>query len=323
MKVSKYLVILVVVFTSCVENTITVRVNPDGYYQMRFKSSGDSTDVFNKDFTHPVPGSGWVRIIKMNVEEEDTIWTMTTDGYLSGQSQFTKDSLAIAPLHHQIDVQKEDGWISSRYLFNHMFSGRKAFTKYPILANALRTNTNLDSIRWLPESFEYICSKAINELQLKQKLELEPLFVERMKNHLHQYLIHVQEEELYNELKDNREKLIQRFFSPFLSQLPTDFTQEMAQCMEPYENELSTTLDLQDDSFGYILIMPGSLVSTNADTVMNDTLCWTFDLEKFLNDDLILEAESVIYSKTKLQKLILLSFVLLMILIGILWKRSK
>ncbi len=322
MSPGKYLLFLSLIFVSCVEHTITIRVHPDGFYEMQIETSGDSVDVFNEDFTHPSPDGTWMRSVKHSVEDGDTIWTMMTRGYLSGSTRFVQDTLSIAPVQHPMYVIKNDGWISTHYEFNQKIAGRKAFSKYPILADALRSNARLDSIRWLPEAMTYLTDKALQYLQTQGDLSLEPIFIDRIKHHFQNYFIHVQEEKLLIELEGNRQDFLHRILAPFLHDLPSDFISKMVSAMKPFEDELDVTMGLQDDEFEYILLMPGRLISTNADTVISDTIRWEFDLEDFLNDDLILNAETVIYSKTKLQKFILFLFITIIIVVMVVWRTS-
>ena len=39
---------------SCVENTITIHILPDGQTFLQIVSTGDSTDIIDDDFEHPV-----------------------------------------------------------------------------------------------------------------------------------------------------------------------------------------------------------------------------------------------------------------------------
>lgn len=323
MKNLKYFLILLFVTVSCVEHVITVRVHPDGHYTMQLTSSGDSTDVFDNDFPHPKPNEIWMKSVQSSVEENDTIWTMTTQGYLFGFTRFNEDSLSPAPLRYPVNLTKKEGWVSTRYIFSQIFSGRSAFSKYPILAEALRSNAKLDSIRWLPEALEYVCTQALHDIQKTQSIEIESALSERIQHHLQNYFIHVKEEKLFGELNRDHHAFLQNAMAPFLKKLPGEFIPTMSRAMEPYEAELKVTMGLQDDSFEYLVLMPGMMTHTNADTIMKDTLKWMFDLETFLNDDMTIEAESVIFSQTKLQKLIVLLVLSLLIFIGVMWKRSR
>jgi hypothetical protein len=72
--------------------------------------------------------------------------------------------------------------------------------------------------------------------------------------------------------------------------------------MKFYENHLTASLGLKDDSFFVKLLMPGEMYSTNALSMNQDTLVWKFGLDSLLNDNYLLSASSVKYSKKKIQK---------------------
>ena len=74
------------------------------------------------------------------------------------------------------------------------------------------------------------------------------------------------------------------------------------------------TGQLRDDQFKFYIFLPGASITTNADSISGDTLMWTFGLKEFLNDDYILHAESIIYSKKRIQTgiIILLGLVLIL-----------
>ena len=83
------------------------------------------------------------------------------------------------------------------------------------------------------------------------------------------------------------------------------------------------TGQLRDDQFKFHIFLPGVVITTNADSVSGDTLMWTFGLKEFLNDDYILHAESIIYSKKRIQIgiIILLGLVLIIAFFFIKFKR--
>ena len=58
------------------------------------------------------------------------------------------------------------------------------------------------------------------------------------------------------------------------------------------EDEFRTTLNLVDDDFQFSILLPGKLISSNADTIIADTLIWNYSVKDFLNDDLVLSAKS-------------------------------
>ena len=66
-----------------------------------------------------------------------------------------------------------------------------------------------------------------------------------------------------------------------------------------YEKEARITVDLIDDIFVFFVVLPGILVETNADSILNDTLLWRFSGVKFADNDFKLIAKSTIYHKSR------------------------
>ena len=60
--------------------------------------------------------------------------------------------------------------------------------------------------------------------------------------------------------------------------------------------------------------MPGQVVSTNSSSLNQDTLVWSFGLDSLLNNEFILQAESVIYDIENTEKIIILGVFILLIL---------
>ena len=86
-----------------------------------------------------------------------------------------------------------------------------------------------------------------------------------------------------------------------MADLPENFTQECMEAMAPYIDEANVTVNLNDDTFKFVGILPGVITRTNADSIFNDTLLWTFNYEDFLNDDYVIEAASIVYHPKKIQ----------------------
>ena len=71
-----------------------------------------------------------------------------------------------------------------------------------------------------------------------------------------------------------------------------DLYNDMDSIFKTLEDELYITLDLIDDNFSLQLILPGILEYTNADSLIGDTLFWSFHLENYMNNDYIFSASS-------------------------------
>lgn len=309
------LTMLVFLSGGCVETIISVRVLPDGHYTMQFHSKGDSSDVFNRDFPHP-EGPGWTQSVSSEQEDETIIWTVVTGGIRSGTGHFPDSSDSPVPLRHTIDVEKTDGWIATSYNLRYTYRGRSAYLKYPEFAKQA-TGVAHDSTKWIGEALHYIVSSALNDLQDNPLYTLSDQFLERLQNHSKGYFAHIQEEDLFEELDHT---FLRRAFRPFLKELPDGFVAALQKSMDPHEQELRLTSDLSDDEFTFNLFLPGTVTSANADTIVGDTLRWSFNLKEFVNDDYRIEASSIVYSPTRVQAVILI--VTAMVLLG-LWFLSR
>jgi hypothetical protein len=154
----------------------------------------------------------------------------------------------------------------------------------------------------------YCLQAGISDLQ--DRLPIKDLLKERILNHF-RGVFHKAEEEgdLFGIMdKENKQdlfalpkELIETNFRPFLADLPKNFTQECMDAMAPYIDEANVTVNLNDDTFKFVGILPGVITRTNADSIFNDTLLWIFNYEDFLNDDYIIEAASIIYHPKRIQ----------------------
>lgn len=305
-------------FTSCVETIINVRVHPDGRYSMHFTTKGDSSDVFNHDFPHPSGPSWGTRVIKEEGDEDD-VWTMSTQGILTGSYIFTSRNDSLTALQHPIEVEKKEGYFAARYTLRNVFTGRQVYRKYPSFGRSLQESDS-DSTRWLDEAFYYMCSQAIADLQNDPATAIDNNIAERVENHIRNTLARVSQKELFNELED-KQAFIDQMLQPFNRDLPPGFGKLLSHATDIYEEELRLTSDLQDDQFEYRVIMPGVISSTNADTITGDTLKWSFGLQQYLNDDYVISAASVVYSVQRIQTAVLIAAGLFLIILYLAYKR--
>jgi hypothetical protein len=303
-----------------VEHLITVRVLPDGRYTMKFVTRGDSTDVFNDDFPHPF-GSPWTTHIATEIMNEETTWIMETSGLLSGPVAFAAGESSPIQLAHPIDVKRTVGMLGTRYSVIQFFKGREVFRKYPKFGDSLG-NTEDDSTKWIGEALYYIGTTAINDLQEDSTTLLENILAERIENYIRGYVDRKNFTELYS-IGDSASLFVDDVLQPFLTQLPANYPAAYQDAVDRYSNEMKITGQLQDDQFKFHIFLPGVVISTNADSIAGDTLLWTFGLKDFLNDDYILEAESIVYSKKRIQFAIIVVTLLVLIIAVILIKFKR
>ena len=118
------------------------------------------------------------------------------------------------------------------------------------------------------------------------------------------------------------EKFIRSNFKPFDEILPSGFIDSSLIGMLPCIDEANTTINLNDDTFKLISTLPGRVFMSNADSVYNDTLLWSFDLKDFTNDSYTIEAASIIYYPKKIQKAILVGTILILFVLFLIAKRK-
>jgi len=310
----------------CVETLITVRVFPDGKYHMKFHAEGDKKDVFDEDFPIPMAPPWATVILESDKEDSDEpVHIINSEAILKGATAFHSEIDGPAPIRHPITIQKNDGLFYTTYSLLQVFRGRRIHLKYPLLAKAIEeAGDDSAETRVETEIIMYCLKTGISDLQ--ETLPIEDLLKERILNHF-RGVFHKAEEEgnLFgimgseNSTEENSfvlpVKLIETNFRPFMADLPENFTEECLDAMAPYIEEANVTIGLNDDTFKFAAILPGVTTHSNANSISNDTLWWSFNYEDFLNDDYIIEAASIIYHPKKVQMAIVITA--LVILIGI------
>ena len=286
--------------SSCVENLIFIKLYPDNRTYIQYKSLGDSLDINDEDFIHPILiNSSFEMINHDSILEKNTKAMITDSVFLFDK----KNSLS-----YKYKRWKEEKIFSTIYHFEMIFFGRKIKKEYPKLYQALKKN-NIDSLLWLPEAMANIIDKAIkdiNEESIGQKINRERI-VNHFKNSFSRIKTYTDLEFIYT----NRINYINNTLKPFNTN--ESFSKKLAAKMEIHEDYLRKSLDLKDDSFEIKLKMPGETVSTNASSINKDTLIWKFGLDSLLDQKLTLKAESFVQSNKKMQKISILVICFLLI----------
>ena len=199
------------------------------------------------------------------------------------------------------------------------FIGRAIKQNYPLLYQALKDNM-LDSLKWLPEAMTVIINQSLTSLESETKEKKDKFNRERLVNHFKNSFARLTTFEELEYIQKNRLDFIKTTIKPF--SLNKNFAIKLANKMKFYENHLTASLGLKDDSFLVKLLMPGEMFSTNALSMNQDTLVWKFGLDSLLNDNLLLSASSVKYSKKKIQKTSIL-IVCFLLIFGIILVRKQ
>lgn len=302
-------------FSGCVENLITIRVLPDGRSSVHFLSKGDSTDIFNHDFLHP-SGQQWKSNFESEFIDKTVIWDHNTSGLVKPNTEIILHPQSSFPYSFITRVDTQFFYIN--YTFKAIFPQLLDYSKSPLLSESLLTN-KLDSIHWLPETVMSIIDSALNQIYDDSTINLN-YPKERISNHFNNTLFHIKKNELLDELTENRITFLKRILKPF-DKLDPLFAIHLSEYMMPYQFKIENTIHLKDDQFIFRLLMPGTIHSTNAPIISGDTLKWDFGLNSFLNQPYELNATSTIYSVKDLQKIITLSTLILLIGLGLFFKK--
>ena len=302
-----FLALFSILNISCVENVIFIQVYPDGQTYFKFFSVGDSTDINDKDFLHPLKNN-WNGKSSFKLSKTDSIWEMTTEAIYQDSVFIFEPSNSLS---FKMERSEEQRALSSFYNIKMNFIGRGIETHYPLLYKAL-INGSLDSLEWLPEAMTVIINLSLIDLEKDTTKNNFNINRGRLVNHFKNSFARVTTFEDLKFIQENRLDFIKNTIRPF--KIGNEFAKNLAEKMKIHEEYLETSLDLKDDSFMVKILMPGEILSTNSLSMNQDTLVWRFGLDSLLNEKFLLEATSVVYSKEKIQKtsILIVSFLLIL-----------
>ncbi|RMF11137.1 MAG: hypothetical protein D6762_00075 [Candidatus Neomarinimicrobiota bacterium] len=294
MKRGRVVLLLVVagLLSGCVEHILTLRVLPDGSNSLRLRSRGDYRDVFDTDFPHP---ADWL---------SDTSWTLNTSDttWIWESNTFSRDSLYVfGPPDHPVALLHRTivpGTFSHTYAVRLRFPGWGVYSRYPALGPVLRDEAPLDSTQWQADVLRYLYSRAIRRVPLDSSRT--GLSRERLIHHVNLFLAH-EYQPVPGQLPDHRDFLLS-VLTPFQRRLPAGYVDSLVAALRPDLAELQLLQSLKDDAFTIKMVLPGRLAFTTADSLRRDTLIWHVELKDYLQDDLLLAAESVLISTRAFQR---------------------
>ena len=283
---------------SCVENIITINVSPNKLTNIIFLSEGDSSDIFNLDYIHPLNKIEKIKYyLKIKHTRTDSTYIKKTDFFLI-DSSFILNEKNYNGLTYSYSDSKSDGYFSTIYKAKLIFHGKKIDVDYPKLNEAI-IKDNLDSLSWLSEAVAKNIEKSILDISIDSKLDID--FI-RISNHFKNSLSRLKTYEDYLNIKKNRVEFITDILQPFTNDKV--FIDQLSQNMIVYEERLKQVIELNDDSFLIKLNMPGRPTNDNSHKYENRSMLWSFGVDSILSDDYIIFGESVVYKIKNIQYLL-------------------
>lgn len=305
-------------------NMIQIRVFPDARVSVIYTSAGDSVDIFNKDFPHPKESDRFVRTVDKELDSEgEPFWTMITRGFINHGSELVFDGNE--DLLTPMDVQMKTGWLSTSYSFAQSFIGQEISRKYPKFIDAYTENSLEDSATWLAEYHLYSIGSALEDLSGDMEALQAIGMIQRLINHASNHFNYIAEnEKILLQAKPSPAEL-KELFSPFLDELPPSFGLSLSLALRPYQDELFKIIDLKGEQFQFLLLMPGRVLSSNADSTASDTLKWTVLTEDLLNDSSLIAAYSIIFNIKNIQISIIAAIAMLigLLTLGFFYKKRR
>ena len=316
----KFILIIIIIFTSCVEHKFSFRVSPDGSFQVEYKAHGDRSDLTDFDFTLPSNLNWTINSTLDDAEAESydytahRIFTRNEDlpaTFYNGDSIYFESLLK-----HPIEVKRTNWLFRETFTFKAKFVGRKVERKYPMVGQFLQ-NKEEQPKGWIKEALAYL----LNETLIRSDIEwnTQPIITAELKEWLNTELQSVSDSTLLEEIDYYKNLGLDIIMQP----APPAIYNDMDSIFKTLEDELQITLDLIDDSFAFQLILPGILESTNADTLAGDTLFWSFEMEDYMNDDYTMMAFSSINYPGRQKAGFFIGFIVILLIIGVRNRRRR
>ena len=303
---------------SCVEHTLSFRVNPDGSYNIKYVSHGDKVDLLDLDFPIPSDSDWTINSTFNDIEAESYDYSASKTfnrGELIPITFYTGDSIFYESLiKHPIKIKYNNWFFIDKYSFSAKIISRDVSNKYPLIEELI-LNVDNPPKNWYKQAFMYTLLETINFVNIDWNTR--PIIDAELKSWKEKELDTISDSTLiddYEFYKNMGLDIIMHPSSP-------DLYNEMDSIFKMLEDELKITLGLIDDSFLFRLALPGIIEQTNADSISNDTLFWSFELNDYMNESLEMYAESQIIHSRRI--LIILSSIVLSIIVYLLFRYKK
>jgi len=313
----KIILLTFLCINACVEHKYFIVVSPDGGYSFEYKGHGDRRDLTDADV--PLPsGLGW--LVHSTLSEEAESYDYTALKILNANeslptSFYMGDSLYFPSLlSHPIQVQYSNWFVKETYTLDARFESRKVSEKYPKVESMIEDAENPEK-GWAAQVINYLFTETLGRTPLE--FNQQGMVAIELNRWLNEDIGSLPDSVLVDDFEELRETGLDIMMQP----LSPNHYDTMDSLFKQLEDEVRITLDLMDDEFEFSIVLPGELISTNADTTKGDTLFWMYSVKDFLNEDFVLSAKSEQAHPRRIKAVILLLVALLLGLI--IWRRNR
>ena len=313
----KIVLLIFLCINACVEHKYHIVVSPDGSYSFEYHGHGNRQDLTDADV--PLPeGLGWLIHSTLSEDADSYYYTalkiLNTNESLPS-SFYIGDSLYFPSLlSHPIKVQYANWFVRETYKLDARFESRQVSEKYPKVESMIEDVEN-PHIGWVAEVFNYLFTETLGRTPLG--FNQQGMVAIELNRWLNEDISVLPDSVLIDDFDELKEAGLDIIMRP----LPPVHYDAMDSLFKQLEDEVRITLDLMDDEFEFSIVLPGELISTNADTTKGDTLFWVYSVRDFLNEDYVLLATSEQAHTSRIKVVVLL---LAALILGIfIWRRNS
>jgi hypothetical protein len=267
----------------------------------------------------PLPsGLGWLMhsTLSEDVESYDYTALKIYNANESLPSSFYMgDSLYLPSLlSHPIHIKYSNWFVKEIYTLDAKFMSREVGEKYPKVASMFQDAENPES-GWAAQVYTYLFTETLGRTPLE--FNQQGMVAVELNRWLNEDIAMLPDSVLI----DDFDKLKETGLDIMMQPVAPHYYDAMDSLFKQLEDEVRITLDLMDDEFEFSIILPGTLVSSNADTTKGDTLFWTYSVRDFLHEDYVLSAKSEQAHPSRINVVILL---LMALILGLfIWRRNR
>ena len=219
-------------------------------------------------------------------------------------------------LKHPIKVKHYNWFFMETFSFDAEIGRRNVSNNYPLVGQFI-LDTEYPPNGWLKEALMYLLTETLNQADIEWNTR--PIITAELQDWKKNDLMTVSDSTLLEEIyyyKNMGLDIIMQPASPHLYN-------EMDSIFKTLEDELTITLDLIDDNFSFQLILPGILKYTNADSSAGDTLFWYFDLQDYMNEEFVMQANSKINYPSRQKSGLFIGFITILLIWGLRVRRRR